>query len=161
MPATRRWQRLGALPVLFALILALAASLVLAAPAEAATKRERKIERAVKIAANQKGDPYRYGAEGPHRFDCSGLTKFSFRKAGLYLPRSSDAQYRHVKHIKRKNARRGDLVFFHNGGNVYHVGILAGRRNGVPYIWHSPNSGEVVKHDRVWTGNWLAGTLRR
>ena len=162
MPATRRRQRLGALSVLLTLILALAASLGLAAPAQAGgTERERKIERAVKVAANQKGDPYLYGADGLNRFDCSGLTMFSFHKAGLRLPRSSDAQYRYVRHIDRRDARRGDLVFFHSGGNVYHVGVLAGRRDGVPYMWHAPNSGEVVKHDRVWTGNWLAGTLRR
>ena len=37
-----------------------------------ATVRER-VERALRIAANQRGDRYKYGAEGPKRFDCSGL----------------------------------------------------------------------------------------
>ena len=85
MPATRRWQRLFALP--FLLVLALAATTVLAGPAEARTLRERKIAHAVAVAVNQKGDPYRYGAAGPNAFDCSGLTMFSFHKAHLSLPR--------------------------------------------------------------------------
>jgi cell wall-associated NlpC family hydrolase len=160
MPATRRGQRFVALP--FLLITTLVATVLLAGPAEAQkSPRERKIAHAVAVAVNQKGDPYRYGAAGPNAFDCSGLTMFSFAKAGLSLPRVAADQYRRVRHIPQKNAKRGDLVFFHSGGSVYHMGIFAGRAHGKRYILHAPNSGTVVRRDPIWTGSWYAGTLRR
>src|SRR5919205_2259669 len=36
----------------------------------------------VRIARAQVGDPYRYGAEGPGSFDCSGLVIYAYTKAG-------------------------------------------------------------------------------
>ncbi len=42
--------------------------------------------KALKIAASKKGGPYRWGATGPGSFDCSGLTLYSFSKAGKKLP---------------------------------------------------------------------------
>ncbi|MDQ3307623.1 MAG: C40 family peptidase, partial [Actinomycetota bacterium] len=112
---------LATLPVL--LVTALAMSLVSAAPADAQTSRERKVANGVQVARNQIGDPYSYGAAGPDRFDCSGLTMYSYGRAGLYLPRTASAQYRYVRHIKKSNIRRGDLMFFYNSGGVYHMGI--------------------------------------
>ena len=48
------------------------------------------VERALRTAVAQKGDPYAYGAAGPNRFDCSGLTYYSFRRAGFHhIPRTS------------------------------------------------------------------------
>lgn len=81
--------------------------------------------RALDIAASKKGSPYRYGASGPHRFDCSGLTLYSFKKAGKKLPRTAQQQYNKTRHISSSQRRRGDLVFFHAGRSVYHVGIYA------------------------------------
>ncbi|MFI1359952.1 C40 family peptidase [Streptomyces sp. NPDC020898] len=103
--------------------------------------------KALQIAASKKGAPYKYGAAGPSRFDCSGLTQYSFKKAGKSLPRTAAAQYNKTKHIAAKSRRGGDLVFFHSGSNVYHVGIYAGKGK----IWHSPKTGEVVKLQKIWT----------
>ena len=50
--------------------------------------------RALRAAASQLGKPYRWGAGGPRSFDCSGLTSFAFRQAGITLPRSSCQQAR-------------------------------------------------------------------
>ena len=161
MPACPRWRRLLALP----LIVTLAATGVLVGGTTTAAEadlsaRERKILRAVKVARNQIGDPYRYGSAGPNSFDCSGLTSFAYGRAGLYLPRSSDAQYRYVRHIKKRNIRRGDLVFFHSGGSVYHVGIYLRKKNGRHRILHAPSTGRTVNRDPIWTRSWYAGTLR-
>ena len=41
----------------------------------------RLAARVLRVASNQHGDPYQYGAAGPGRFDCSGLVMFVFRKA--------------------------------------------------------------------------------
>ena len=39
----------------------------------------------VYTAASRKGSPYVYGAEGPTRFDCSGLTRWTFARLGHSL----------------------------------------------------------------------------
>ena len=49
----------------------------------------RQAASVVRIAASKRGTPYRYGASGPSRFDCSGLTSYAYAKAGVKLPRSS------------------------------------------------------------------------
>jgi cell wall-associated NlpC family hydrolase len=114
--------------------------------------------RAVRFAAAQAGKPYRYGAEGPAAFDCSGLVTWVFnRKLGRHLPRSSSAQYAASRPIAKRDVRRADLVFFVSGGRVYHVGIYAGRNR----IWHAPHSGARVRRDPIWTTSWRAGRVLR
>jgi cell wall-associated NlpC family hydrolase len=114
--------------------------------------------RVIRVARAQKGDPYRYGAAGPNAFDCSGLTKFVFKKAaGKRLPRTSRAQYGAAKRIPARAARPGDLVFFHGGSGVYHVGIYAGKHA----IWHAPYSGSSVHRERIWTSAVSYGRVLR
>ncbi|MEU8968042.1 glycoside hydrolase [Streptomyces sp. MUSC 14] len=115
----------------------------LATDASAATLATK----ALQVAASKKGAPYQYGATGPRRFDCSGLTLYSFKKAGKTLPRTAAAQYNTSHHISAGSRRAGDLVFFHYGSNVYHVGIYAGHNK----IWHAPRTGDVVRLQKIWT----------
>jgi cell wall-associated NlpC family hydrolase len=160
MPASAVWRRLLAvIPLLLATVVGL--SLFAAAPADAhRTERERRIHHGVEVAIRQKGDPYSYGADGPGAFDCSGLTMFSFGRAGLYLPRSADSQARFARRIPKRKIHRGDFVFFHSGRSVYHVAIYLGRHDGHRYILHAPHTGTVVQRDPIWTRSWFAGTLR-
>ncbi|WP_432149962.1 C40 family peptidase [Streptomyces sp. bgisy029] len=120
--------------------------------AEAATHSTK----ALKIAASKKGAPYKYGAAGPSRFDCSGLTVYSFKKAGKKLPRTAQQQYNKTRHISKSQRKLGDLVFFHSGRNVYHVGIYAGGNK----IWHSPKSGDVVRKAKIWSKSVWYGRVR-
>ncbi|MEU6678525.1 C40 family peptidase [Streptomyces sp. NPDC046853] len=120
--------------------------------AEAATHATK----ALKIAASKKGSPYRYGATGPSRFDCSGLTLYSFKRAGKKLPRTAAQQYNKTRHISASKRVRGDLVFFHSGRNVYHVGIYAGKGR----IWHAPKSNTVVRLEKIWTKSVWYGRVR-
>ncbi|MGH3354470.1 MAG: C40 family peptidase [Nocardioidaceae bacterium] len=159
MPATILPARLTALTV--AVLTAFALAVSLAAPADATSRRQKKIHNSLEIARNQKGDPYRYGADGPHRFDCSGLIRFSYGKAGIWMPRTSDRQARRARRIGKHDLRKGDLMFFHSGGDVYHVGIFGGwNGHGRRRVLHAPGSGRRVNTDLVWTGSWFAGTLR-
>ncbi|MEE1798871.1 C40 family peptidase [Streptomyces sp. NPDC101062] len=123
-----------------------------ASEAEAATLSVK----ALKVAASKKGSPYRYGATGPHRFDCSGLTLYSFKKAGKKLPRTAQAQYNKTRHISSSSRRKGDLVFFHYGRSVYHVGIYAGKGK----IWHSPKTGSLVRLERIWSKKVWYGRVK-
>ncbi|MFE1249842.1 C40 family peptidase [Streptomyces sp. NPDC058735] len=112
--------------------------------------------KALKVAASKKGSPYRYGATGPYRFDCSGLTLYSFRKAGKKLPRTAAQQYNKTRHISPRNRKAGDLVFFHSGRNVYHVGIYAGKNR----LWHAPKTGDVVRLQKIWTKSVWYGRVK-
>jgi cell wall-associated NlpC family hydrolase len=174
MPATATGRRHAvALPVLLvttvlaALAMTVAASLLAALPANASLQhqshrsaRDLKIHHGLEVAIRHKGDPYSYGSAGPYAFDCSGLTMFSYDKAGLHLPRTSGGQAQAVRHIPKRNLHRGDLVFFTSGGHVYHVAIYLGHHGGRRWILHAPHSGTVVQRDPIWTRSWFAGTLR-
>ncbi|MFJ7270464.1 NlpC/P60 family protein [Streptomyces sp. NPDC099050] len=47
--------------------------------------------RTVAAAISKQGALYAYGAMGPKRFDCSGLTLHAFRQAGKRLPRTQSS----------------------------------------------------------------------
>ncbi|WP_079063129.1 C40 family peptidase [Peterkaempfera griseoplana] len=145
-------DRVGATAVLTAAAVA-GAGLTpgLTTQAEAATLSGK----ALRIAAAKKGAPYVYGAAGPTRFDCSGLVMWTYRKLGRKLPRTAQAQYNKADHIARSSREPGDLVFFHQGTRVYHVGIYAGSGR----IWHAPHSGARVRLERIWTKNVWYGRI--
>lgn len=75
---------------------------------------------------------YRYGGANPRTgFDCSGMTKWLYGRQGVYLPHSSAAQYKAMRHISRKAARPGDLAFFVRSGRIYHVALYVGNNQFV------------------------------
>ncbi len=111
---------------------------------------------ALHVAAAKRGSPYQYGATGPYRFDCSGLTLYAFRKAGRKLPRTASEQYARTRHIPASSRMPGDLVFFHNGRYVFHVGVYAGNNK----IWHAPHTGARVRLERIWTRRVWYGRVR-
>ncbi len=113
-------------------------------------------ERVVQISRSKRGAPYRYGAAGPRAFDCSGFTSWVYAKAGRRIPRTSRRQAAASRRIRARNRRRGDLVFFHHRGRVYHVGIYAGRG----HIWHAPSTGRRVSRQRIWTRSHFYGRFR-
>jgi cell wall-associated NlpC family hydrolase len=117
-------------------------------------QRKRFGNRAVAVARSRAGSSYAYGGNGPRAFDCSGLTRWVFKRLGKRLPRTSDAQAGATRRVK--HPRRGDLVFFHNGGDVYHVGVYAGRRQ----LWHASRPGTPVRKERIWTGSVFYGRVR-
>ena len=125
-------------------------------------KAHPRLIRAVTYGLRQRGDRYRFGAEGPNRWDCSGLVWFSYRKAGFRdVPRTSRQQYRAVRHIRPMRLQRGDLMFFHTKkGRVYHVAIFLGWRHGHRLMLHAPRPGKRVQRARPWTHHFWAGTLR-
>lgn len=158
MPVISRLRALVVFPVLLAAMVS--ATLALAPAAEASSHRH-KIVHARNVALHQIGDRYQYGAAGPNRFDCSGLIYFSYHRAGLKnVPRTSSAQARHARHIKKRNLRPGDFMFFRNSGGIYHVGIFLKWRHGHAVMLHSPSSGKRVQRAKPWTSHWFAGTLR-
>ncbi|MDX6332626.1 MAG: peptidoglycan DL-endopeptidase CwlO, partial [Streptomycetaceae bacterium] len=89
------------------------------------------------------GAPYAWGSTGPSAFDCSGLMVWSYRHAGVALPRTSQAQLGAGQHVPLGQARPGDLVIYRNDAS--HVGMYVGGGQVV----HAPYPGARVRYDPV------------
>lgn len=92
---------------------------------------DQTVQKIMDEALKYENDPYVFGGSTPRTsFDCSGLTQWCYAKAGITLPRTAQAQYDTSQHLSIKEARPGDLVFFHStydaGTYVTHVGIYVG-----------------------------------
>lgn len=108
---------------------------------------------AVSAARAQLGVPYRFAASSPGvAFDCSGLTKYAWGQAGVYLPHQSRAQYASTPRVSIAAAQPGDLIYFHSP--ISHVGIYAGGGQMI----HAPYTGSVVSYTSVNWGNVVGVT---
>lgn len=106
---------------------------------------------ALDVARQLIGTPYRYGGTDPSGFDCSGLVQYSFKKAGVKLPRTSRDIFRSSQLISPGKRQPGDLVFFAiSAGKISHVGIYTGNNTFI----HSPSSGKGVSYASLETPYW-------
>ncbi len=81
--------------------------------------------RIISSSLNYIGVPYVFGGTTPSGFDCSGFTSYVFANAGVYIPRTADAQYAVGTPVS--NPEPGDLVFFQTyEPGPSHVGIYLG-----------------------------------
>jgi peptidoglycan DL-endopeptidase CwlO len=99
-----------------------------AAPAAPAMRTPTpRAARAVAFALRQRGKPYRWGAEGPDAFDCSGLTWAAWQAAGVTIPRTAAGQLAGLPHV-RGRLRPGDMVIYASSGpSRRHVAMVVGR----------------------------------
>ena len=87
------------------------------------------------------GKPYRYGGSTPVGFDCSGLIQYSYARAGVKVPRSTEDLLEASRTIAKRQLRPGDLVFFHQDSKrSSHVGLYIGNDRFV----HAPSTGKTV-----------------
>jgi peptidoglycan DL-endopeptidase CwlO len=93
---------------------------------------------AIKTACAQVGDPYVWGANGPDSFDCSGLTQYAYKAAGISLTHFTGAQWKEGRPVSRAEARPGDLIFFYS--DLHHMGLYLGNNLMV----HAPRAGKPV-----------------
>ncbi|MFH9430434.1 NlpC/P60 family protein [Streptomyces sp. NPDC017615] len=94
--------------------------------------------KAVAFATAQLGKPYVWGAEGPDSFDCSGLTSQAWADAGTTIPRTSQEQWKRLRHVAVTDMRPGDLVIYF--ADATHVGMYVGDGK----IIHAPRPGRWV-----------------
>ena len=87
--------------------------------------------RVVRIALAQRGDRYVRGRSGPNAFDCSGLVRYSYRKAGVGAKLGGGNSARGMLRWARlrgltgkRNPHVGDIVIYGNGS---HAAIYIGR----------------------------------
>ena len=118
------------------------------------SKAEEQRETVVETALDQVGEDYTYGGESPREgFDCSGLVHYSYKEAGIKLPRSASAQRKAGRAIKFADARPGDLLFYHFGDRKagdLHVVIYLGDGEGV----HAPVRDGEVEVIKVTARHW-------
>ncbi|KUJ54505.1 hypothetical protein ACZ90_65975 [Streptomyces albus subsp. albus] len=96
------------------------------------------------LAARQAvGAPYAWGRSGPGAFDCSGLTQWAYHRAGVEIPRTSQAQRFAGRRVPLSQARPGDLVVYRSDAS--HVAIYAGGGQ----VIHAPRPGARVRYDPV------------
>jgi peptidoglycan DL-endopeptidase CwlO len=101
---------------------------------------------AVNAAESQLGVPYLFAAESPGvAFDCSGLTKFAWGQAGVYLPHQSGAQFGSIPHVSQSEIQPGDLLFYRSP--IGHVAMYIGGGS----LIQATRPGDVVKIAAV---NW-------
>jgi cell wall-associated NlpC family hydrolase len=109
-------------------------------------------DKAARTACAQIGKYYRFAAEGPDMFDCSGLTLYAWKAAGRSLPHNAKAQFGVTKRISGLEARPGDLVFFYPPG-ISHIGIVVGGG----YMVHASRAGQPVKMVKIAGHGTIAG----
>jgi len=76
------------------------------------------------------GKPYVWAEEGPHAFDCSGLTYNIYGSMGIDIPRVAREQAKMGKDVNFKDLHYGDLIFFGSTNKrskrINHVGMYLG-----------------------------------
>ncbi|MFG3294479.1 NlpC/P60 family protein [Streptomyces sp. NPDC048179] len=102
------------------------------------TKASAAGKKAVAFATAQIGKPYVWGAEGPDSYDCSGLTSQAWASAGQPIPRTSEEQWKQLRHIDVKDMRPGDLIIYYDDAS--HVALYIG--DGA--IIQAPRPGRTV-----------------
>lgn len=107
--------------------------------------------KAVDYARDMVGKPYKYAGDTPAGFDCSGLVRYSYGKAGIRMPRDTRLQRNQSVLVSVRNLREGDLLFFdQEGKKASHVGIYIGNGRFV----HAPSSGGKVRTDSMKAEFW-------
>jgi peptidoglycan DL-endopeptidase CwlO len=99
---------------------------------------------AVRAALSRLGSPYVWGATGPDRFDCSGLTQWAYARAGIHLDRTTYQQIYDGIAVPRAQVRPGDLVFPSAG----HVQMAIGNN----LVVEAPHSGATVRISSLGDG---------
>ena len=96
-------------------------------------------------ALSRVGTPYVWGGAAPGGFDCSGLVQWSFRQAGVLMPRTAAEQFLTGNHIPLAEATPGDLLFWtydpNDPGFVDHTALFLG--NGMMVV--APHTGLDVE----------------
>ncbi|MCJ1681293.1 NlpC/P60 family protein [Streptomyces sp. APSN-46.1] len=98
---------------------------------------------ALAAAKTKVGSAYISGAEGPSAFDCSGLTQWAYKQAGVSITRTTYTQANEGTRISRSQLQPGDLVFFY--GDLHHVGLYAGNNMTL----HASNPRGGVKYESI------------
>jgi cell wall-associated NlpC family hydrolase len=98
-------------------------------------------DRAVALAVQFLGIPYRWGGANPVTgFDCSGLTMYVYAQLGIPLTHYTGSQFQEGVPVPPNALAPGDLLFF-DGMPPQHEGMYIGDGRFI----QAPHTGDVVK----------------
>lgn len=99
---------------------------------------------AVKSALSKRGTAYVWGAKGPTNFDCSGLTQWAWRQAGVTLGPNTYTQINQGSPVAPGQVQAGDLIFPKNSWDSRGPGHVMLAISPTEVV-HAPQTGDVVK----------------
>lgn len=105
------------------------------------------VDAVLSYARAQVGKPYVWAAAGPNSFDCSGLTMQAYAQIDVVLAHFTGAQYAQLAHRPLSSAMPGDLIFYRDGVDIYHVAIKSGDNSMI----HAANTELGVVETDIWT----------
>lgn len=163
---TARSRTLAVLTIATTMSLSLVSPLVSPAGAHSHDEWRRQRAHIKDRARSVLGTRYSSGGSSPRSgFDCSGLTRWTFKEHGAYLPRTSMEQFnlgkrdRYKRIWKRSKLEVGDLVFHKTtSARVGHVGIYIGNNR---FISSTSSSGVRVRSiydPHYWGPRWVGAT---
>ncbi|HVT64020.1 MAG TPA: C40 family peptidase [Mycobacteriales bacterium] len=93
---------------------------------------------AIRAAMSKLGHPYVWAAAGPDTFDCSGLVRWAYGKAGVPLLHYTGFQWNEGRRVPAHDVLPGDLILFYK--SLSHVGIYLGSG----WMLNAPYTGQYV-----------------
>ncbi len=120
-----------------------------------ALSNAKKIEYAIYIAQNQLGKPYSTNPDPPSSFDCAGLTRYCYGKAGVSLKASAYGQGYDSSYTKIRSTaslKRGDVVIFDTNEDDSDLSDHTGIYLGSGYFIHASSAGEEVMISSLSSG---------
>lgn len=126
---------------------------------------ETLIDDLLKEAHTHIGKKYVHATHGPNTFDCSGFSSYVYKQFGYSVSQAVKKQYTQGVKVDRKDARKGDLIFFtspRSGGTVGHVGIITDidKETGDISFIHASLKGVKVSKVEGYYANRFIGIKR-
>ncbi len=107
------------------------------------------------VAAKYMGIPYRDAGRTPTSgFDCSGFVSYVYDQVKIEFDGSAASMSKFGVYKEKSKLEAGDLVYFGEGKNITHMGIIVSNTKAGLIMIHSSSSAGVSKVDINSSAYW-------